>query len=167
MAAIAEQAGASLRTLYGTFSDKADVFEAVLGRYRLRMAAATLPAYRRASSPPEAIAAIVRAGLAYLDAEPAFARLITIDVYSAGGAALERRDEAIEAAQRLIETGLQNSDLDSPIAAEAIQGALYGMLAARVRSRKAGNLAGLAPLAIYMILAPFMGAEEAYRWATE
>jgi hypothetical protein len=52
----------------------------------------------------------------------------------------------------------------NPIAAEAIQSALYAMLAARVKSRYK-NLQGMAPLAIYAILAPF-GPEEAYGFAT-
>jgi hypothetical protein len=39
------------------------------------------------------------------------------------------------------------------------------MLAARARSRHR-NLQGMAPLAIYTTLTPFLGAEEAYAHAT-
>jgi AcrR family transcriptional regulator len=166
MRAIATEAGISLRTIYATFPDgKPEAFESALLRCRLRMGAATLPAYRRARSWPEAIVAISRASLAFLEAEPDFARLLTIDVYSAGGQALETRDRAIESTQHFIESGLRYPELDNPIAAEAIQSSLYAILSTRVRSEPTKSLTGLAPLAIYMILAPFLGAEEAYGWA--
>jgi AcrR family transcriptional regulator len=166
LARIAAAAGVSLRTFYATFPGKVEGFEAALLRARLRMAAATVPAYRRASDPREAISALLKAGLAFFESEPDFARLITIDVYSAGREALEARDHAIEEAQRFVESGLRRAGTDNPVVAEAIQSGLYGMLSARVRSKKAGNLRGLAPLMIYMTLVPFLGPEEAYSWAT-
>jgi AcrR family transcriptional regulator len=166
MRSIATEAGVSLRTIYATFPDgKPEAFEAALLRCRLRMGAATLPAYKRARNWPEAIVAITHACLGFLEAEPDFARLLTIDVYSAGGKALETRDRAIESTQHFIESGLRYPELDNPIAAEAIQSSLYAILSTRVRSEPKKSLTGMAPLAIYMILAPFLGAEEAYRYA--
>jgi hypothetical protein len=61
---------------------------------------------------------------------------------------------------------LDEFGIDNPIAAEAIQSGLYGMLAALVRSRRRKNVRGLAAPMIYMTLAPFIGPEDAYRWAT-
>jgi AcrR family transcriptional regulator len=166
MRAIATEAGVSLRTIYATFPDgKPEAFGAALLRCRLRMGAATLPAYRRPRSWPEAIVAITKASLAFLEAEPDFARLLTIDVYSAGGEALESRDRAIESTQHFIESGLRYPELDNPIAAEAIQSSLYAILSTRVRSEPTRSLTGMAPLAIYLILAPFLGPEEAHRFA--
>jgi AcrR family transcriptional regulator len=166
MRAIATEAGVSLRTFYLTFPEgKTEAFEAALARCRLRMIAATLPAYKRARTWPEAIVAITRASLAYLESEPDFARLLSVDVYSAGGQSLESRDRAIESTQRFIEAAPQYAELDNPIAAEAIQSALYAMLSARVEAKATRPLVGMAPLAIYMILAPFLGAEEAYEYA--
>lgn len=166
LARIVAEAGVSLRTFYAIFPGKVEAFEAALLRARLRMAAATVPAYRRASDPREAISALLQAGLAFFESEPSFARLITIDVYSAGREAIEARDQAIEEARRFVESGLRRAGSDNPVAAEAIQSGLYGVLSARVRSRKAGNLRGLAPLMTYMTLVPFLGPDEAYRWAT-
>lgn len=165
LADIAAEAGVSLRTFYATFAGKAEAFEATLLRARLRMAAATLPAAKRTSSWPEAVWALTHAGLAFFDQEPDFARLITVDIYSAGREALEGRDRAIESARHFVEAGLLASGMDNPVAAEAIQSGIYAMLAERVRSRRHRNLRGLAPLMIYMTLVPFLGPEEAYRWA--
>jgi AcrR family transcriptional regulator len=161
---IAKEAQVSLATLYRHFEDKADLFRSAMLRSRLRMAAATIPAYQRASDWPEGIAALARTGLAFLEAEHDFARLITVDVHEAGSAALESRDRALDATRHFIEAGLDHSDMENPIAAEAIQSALYAMLAARVRSRHK-NLRGMAPLVIYVILAPLLGPDEAYRHA--
>jgi AcrR family transcriptional regulator len=166
LADIVAEAGVSLRTFYATFPGKLEAFEAALLRGRLRWAAATVPAYRRASSWPEAVWALIHAGLAFLEAEPDFARLITVDIFSAGREALERRDRAIEGARYFLEAGLPDSSLDDAVAIEAIQSGLYGVLAERMRSKRSGNLRGLAPLMIYMTLVPFLGPEEAYAWAT-
>lgn len=165
LADIAAEAGVSLRTFYATYAGKAEAFEASLLRARLRMEAATLPAYKRTSSWPESVWALTYAGLAFFELEPNFARLITVDIYSAGHEALEGRDRAIESARHFVEAGLLASGMDNPVAAEAIQSGIYAMLAERVRSRRHRNLRGLAPLMIYMTLVPFLGSEEAYRWA--
>ena len=167
MKAIASEAGISLRNIYATFPDgKPEAFEAALLRVRLRMRAATLPAFRRARNWPEAIVAITRASLSFLEAEPDFARLLSVDVYSAGAGALESNDKAIESTQRFIEGGLQFAELENPIAAEAIQSALYAMLSARVQATQQVPLVRMGPLAIYLTLAPFLGPDEAYAWAT-
>jgi AcrR family transcriptional regulator len=166
MRAIAAEAGVSLRTIYATYPDgKPEAFEAALARCRLRMVAATVPAFRRARSWPEAIVAITRASLAYFESEPDFARLLSVDIYSAGGQSLESRDRAIESTQQFIEAAPGYAELDNPVAAEAIQNGLYAMLSARVDAKPPRSLVEMAPLAIYMILAPFLGAEEAYAWA--
>jgi AcrR family transcriptional regulator len=164
MAAIASEARVSLHTLYTNFKDKEDVFEAALLRGRLRMAAATIPAYRRAETWPESIAAIVRTGLAFLEAERDFAHLIAVDVHAAGNGAVENRDRSLERARHLLEPGRGYPGGDNPATSEAIQSGLHGMLSTRVRSRRK-NLQGMAPLAIYVVLAPFLGPEDAYRHA--
>jgi AcrR family transcriptional regulator len=166
MAAIAGRARVSLATLYANFEDKSDLFEAALLRSRLRMSAAVVPAFHRAADWPQAIAALTRASLAFLEAEPDFTRLITIDVHSVGIAALESRDRALDATSHFIESGIPDDLNNKQLVAEAIQSALYAMLVTRVHSRYK-NLQGMAPLAIYIILAPFHGPEDAYRHAVE
>ena len=69
----------------------------------------------------------------------------------------------LESAQKLISAGVEDFE-KYPVAAEMLQGVLYSMLVARVRSRHR-NLRGMEPTAIYITLAPFLGPEEAYRHA--
>jgi AcrR family transcriptional regulator len=164
MESIAREAGVSLKTIYALFDNKADLLDAALLRSRLRMITSTIPAYKRAGDWPSGMVALVRASLAFLEAEADFTRLITVDVHGAGAGALETRDRTFDSTQPFIEAGFDAEAPLHPIAAEAIQGAIYELVSRRVRSRHK-NLVGMAPLAIYMILAPFLGAEEAYRRA--
>jgi len=55
----------------------------------------------------------------------------------------------------------------APITAEAIGGALYALFYDHVSQKGPERLAEMVPLANYVTLAPFLGAEEAYRVATE
>jgi AcrR family transcriptional regulator len=166
MAAIAGHARVSLATLYAIFDDKDDLLEAAMLRTRLRMIAAVVPPYHRADSWAAGVAAMTRAILAFLEAEPNFTRLVTVEIYGAGTAALEDRDRALDDTRHFIEAGIPYPEKKKLLVAEVIQSVLYGMLSARVRSRHK-NLQGMAPLAIYMALAPVLGPEEAYRHAVE
>lgn len=162
MADIAEAAGVSLSTLYANFDGKADAFDAALYGGRARFMAATLPAYRHGREWPEALCATIRATLAFLEAEPEFTRLVTVDVYTAGAEALEGRDRAIEASQRLIEQGVEIYAPEmKPVWCEAIINILYVMVCERVQRNGVTDLQALAPLATYMALAPFVGPQRA------
>lgn len=164
MAEIARRARVSLATLYELFEDKDDLLEAAMLRTRLRMVAAVVPPFRRADNWAQGIATMTRAVLAFLEAESDFTRLITVDIHAAGGAALESRNRSLDATLHFIASGMPSSGGRKSIAAEAVQSALYAMLSARVRSRET-DLQGMAPLAIYVILAPVLGPDEAYRHA--
>lgn len=161
IADIASAGGTSLSTFYAHFDGKAEAFESALYSARLRMLAVTLPASRRARSWPEAIRGEVRASLSFFESEPHFARLIAVEVYAAGNDALARRDVAIEMIQRSIERGYEYAPEVSPIAGEAIASCLYSMFSERVQAKGTKNLRSVGPLAVYMILAPFLGAEDA------
>jgi AcrR family transcriptional regulator len=54
-----------------------------------------------------------------------------------------------------------------PIAAEAIGGAVYALVYDQVKAHGPESLPELVPMATYMTLAPFLGAERAYELATE
>jgi AcrR family transcriptional regulator len=166
IAGIVKVAGTSFSTFYEHFDSKEDVFEAALYSSRSQMLAVVLPAYKRARSWPLGIRAVTEAIFAYMESNPEFARLVAIDVYAAGRQALERRDQAIEAAQRFLDDGAENFGPElKPIAREAIVSILYAMLSEHVRERGVKNLRAMNPLATYMALSPFVGAEQAYEVA--
>ena len=158
VADIAETARVSLSTFYDHFDDKATAFDAALYSGRARMLGYGVPIYRRARHWPEGVRAMIDAYLTYLASEPEFTKLICVDVYAAGPQALERRDRAIESAQRFIDDGVDEyAPGMPPIAREAIVSALYAMLCSRVQGEEVDTLPEMAPLATYMALTPFLG----------
>lgn len=162
IADIAAAANASLSTFYEHFDGKGQAFEAALCSGRTRMLGFGLPAYQRARSWPEAVRALVEATFAYLESEPSFARLICIEVYAAGAQAQQRRDRALDAAQHFLSDSGKGQHPDAiPVVREAIIGFLYALLCDWVRARGTAELQTLAPLATYMALSPFLGAEAA------
>jgi hypothetical protein len=126
-----------------------------------QMLATTLPAFRRASDWPHAVRGAFGAMFAFCAAEPDFTKLGAIDVYAAGRRVLERRDQVIEGMEALLVPGYQMNPGASPIAGEAIGGAIYSMIYDQVRRGSIQSLQELAPLATYVTLAPFVGVEEA------
>lgn len=52
-------------------------------------------------------------------------------------------------------------------APEAIGGAVYALIHHQVKTKGPESMPELAPMATYMTLAPFVGAEEAYERAVE
>ena len=54
-----------------------------------------------------------------------------------------------------------------PITAEAIGGALYALFYDHVRTKGAERLPEIVPPVVYVTLAPFLGAEEAFSLATK
>jgi AcrR family transcriptional regulator len=158
-------AGTSLSTFYEHFENKEAAFEAALYSARAQMLGITLPAYQCARSWPVGVRAVTEAIFTYLEGEPEFARLIAVDVYAAGPRVLERRDQAIAAAQRFIDDGVERYAPDlKPIAREAIVSALYAMLSDHVRTRGGEDLRSLTPVATYLALSPSSGQRWLARW---
>jgi AcrR family transcriptional regulator len=161
IADVVEAAGASLNTFYAHFASKEEAFDAALYSGRARMLGVLMPIFRRARNWPEGVRAMTQASLAFLAAEPEFARLITIEVYAAGAEALERRDLGLEGTTVTLEGGLRYAPGVTAVQREAIMASLYAMVSNRLQRQGAANLPEMGPLATYMTLAPFIGAEDA------
>lgn len=158
---IVEAAGSSLSTFYEHFSSKEEIFDAALYSGRARMMGVLLPILQRARNWPEGIRAMTTATLGFLAAEPEFTRLITVEVYAAGDEALERRDLGLEGTASTLEHGLEYNPEISAAQRETIMSILYALVARRVQAEGAKRLREMAPLAIYIALAPFIGAKAA------
>lgn len=158
---VASRASISLSTFYSHFADKEEAMVAVVDSGSAQMLATTLPAFRRAPDWPRAVRGSLGAMLAFCAAEPDFTKLGAIDVYAAGRRVLERRDEVITGMEALLAPGYELNPDASPIAGEAIGGAIYSLIYDQVRRGATESLQELAPLATYVALVPFIGAEEA------
>ncbi|MFP5388606.1 MAG: hypothetical protein ACLGG5_04825, partial [Thermoleophilia bacterium] len=67
----------------------------------------------------------------------------------------------IKTMEALLIPGFEIKPDVSPIAAEAIGGAIYSMIYDQIKGGGAENMQEIAPLAAYVTLAPFIGAERA------
>jgi AcrR family transcriptional regulator len=159
--AIVARAGVSLSTFYAHFAGRQEVLVAALDAGQARLVGVTLPPYRRAREWPIAVRAAFEAMFAFFVAEPDFARMAMVEVYAAGGEALARRGRMLRGLQVYLDPGFERAPGVAPIVAEAIGGATYALVGAEIRRAGVGRLPALAPLATYLTLAPFLGAEEA------
>lgn len=158
---IAARASISLSTFYANFADKEEAMLAAVDSGSSQMLATTLPAFRRAPDWPHAVRGAFGAMFAFCSAEPEYTTLGAVDVYAAGQRALEQRDEVMKTMEGLLVPGFEINPDVSPIAAEAIGGAIYSMIYDQIKAGGAENMQEVAPLAAYITLAPFIGAEQA------
>jgi AcrR family transcriptional regulator len=158
---IAARASISLSTFYANFADKEEAMLAAVDSGSSQMLATTLPAFRRAPDWPHAVRGAFGAMFAFCAAEPEYTTLGAVDVYAAGRRALEQRDEVMKTMEALLVPGFELEPDVSPVAAEAIGGAIYSMIYDQIKHGGAENMQEVAPLATYITLAPFIGAEQA------
>jgi AcrR family transcriptional regulator len=162
---IVTRAQCSLSTFYSYFADKEEAMLATLDRGGSLLLATVLPAFRRGGEWPQAVRMALGAMLAYAIEEPAFAKLGAVDVYAAGRRALEQRDQVMEGMGVLLAHGYEVNPEASPIAAEAIGGAIYALTHDQVLAGGPESLPEITPLATYIALTPFLGPAEACRVA--
>jgi AcrR family transcriptional regulator len=158
---IAARASISLSTFYANFADKEEAMVAAVDSGSAQMLATTLPAFRRASDWPQAVRGALGSMFAFCAAETEYTSLGAVDVYAAGKRALKQRDLVMESMEALLVPGYERNPHASPIAAEAIGGAIYSMIYDQVQRGGAESMQEIAPLATYVTLAPFTGAGEA------
>jgi AcrR family transcriptional regulator len=160
---IVERAGVSLSTFYANFGGKEAAFWAALDDGQARMFARMMPVYRRTR--PQGWAQAIRAGceamLAFLAAEPDFTRLAIVETYNAGSRAMELRNRTVLAIRPYIEQGHEEASGVSKVADEAIPGAVSALIYNQLHARGPESLPEIAPMITYLVLAPFLGAEDA------
>ena len=160
-----ERASTSQRTFYEHFANKEDALLAALDSGSALMLASVLPAFRRAPSWEQSVRAAYEAMLGFGTEEPEYARLGAVEMYAAGKRALQTRDTIMEGLEALLAPGYELTTDAPPIAAEAIGGAIYALIYDQVKAKGPESMPELVPMATYMTLAPFIGADEAYALA--
>lgn len=166
IAEIAARASVSQATFYSHFVDKHSALIAALDSAGSQMLGVVMPAARRAPDWPNGIRAAIGAMFSFYAAEPDLARLAAVETYAAGPAALEQRDRRIELVQTLLKPGLDAVPEMKPIVAEAALGAVWSLLSYQIVNAGPQSLPQFAPLASYMLLVPFIGADEAVKVAS-
>jgi AcrR family transcriptional regulator len=165
VADVVERAGTSQRTFYEHFKNKEDAIVAALDSGSAHMLAAALPAFRRAPDWKHAVHDTQEAMFAFGAEEPEYARMGGVEMYAAGKRALDQREIVTEGMEGLLAPGYELKPDTPPIAAEAIGGALYSVLYDHVNKKGPETLPEIVPTVVYVTLAPFLEAEDAYEVA--
>ncbi len=158
---VLKRASMSPTTFYANFSSKEDILMASIDGAGAQMVAAILPAFRRHRHWDRAVRAAYGALFDFLASRPALARLMMVEVYAAGPAALERREEALRPLEVLLAEGRARAPWVPRIAVETIAGGVYALAYRQARDSGAHSLPALAPICTYLTLAPFIDAGEA------
>jgi AcrR family transcriptional regulator len=158
---IAATASISLSTFYEHFADKRDAVLAALEMSGAQIMALAVPAARRAFGWQQGVRALYEAICAYFVAEPTMAELALVGVYGAGPQALARRDRVIDSLAAMLTPGFEENPKAPAVSAEAIAATVYALMREQVRRKEPESLGAVVPLATYITLVTFVGAEGA------
>ncbi|NSC21204.1 TetR/AcrR family transcriptional regulator [Streptomyces albus subsp. chlorinus] len=133
---IAERAGVAKGTVYYNFASKTELFEELLRHgvalltADLRQAAAETE--QRGGSRVDALDAMVRAGLLFIDRYPAFTQLYVAELWRTGRAWNETllmvRREAVAVVEGVLRAGVAEGELSQDIDIQLTAAALVGMV---------------------------------------
>jgi AcrR family transcriptional regulator len=161
IAEIAARAQMSQATFYANFDDKEAALLATLDSAAAQAMAVMGPAARRSPDWPNALRAGFGALCVFSATEPDFARLANVEASAAGPKALAQRDRSLEQMRVLMKPGFMLNP-DVPLfVADAIIGAVWGLFYQTIVGTGPQGMPEIAPLASYIALSPFIGAEAA------
>lgn len=133
---IAERAGVAKGTVYYNFSSKSELFEELL-RHGVELLTADLRAAAAASAEAgggrvDALDAMVRAGLLFIDRYPSFTRLYVAELWrtnrSWNSTLLVVRREAVATVEKELRAGVEEGELSGDIDVTLTAAALVGMV---------------------------------------
>jgi AcrR family transcriptional regulator len=132
-------------TFYNLYKDKEEL---LLGAYEDiagRTAAAVVEAFGTDGPVDERLQAAMRAFTALAETEPDSMSLFLLGAFGAGGKALERRNRALDAFERTIQSSRDGVASDSPadLTVKVILGGIREVAAARLLENRIGELPGL------------------------
>ena len=160
VADIISRARLSRRTFYEHFADKEECFLAAYDTVVDQLLAGVGHAYEEAEGWVQKVHDGLRAFLAALAAEPAFARMCIVEVVAAGPDARARRDAAMRVFVDFLEPGRAEAPKGITVpalASEIIVGGIYEAIYARLMRDEGDELVDLLPDLLYCALVPFIG----------
>jgi AcrR family transcriptional regulator len=167
---VAAEAAVSLQTFYAHFAGKEDAFIATYETGHARAMAVINQTLAHQSSWVGAVRAGVQALLELLACEPSYAHLACVDVMVAYPHMAQRANEANDFYAGLLDlrtTPDAPSLGPAPVVGEAIVGGVFELLHDYVLRGQTRRLPELTDHVVYIALAPFMGAEAAWRAIVE
>lgn len=165
VAQVIGRAKVSRKTFYDLFADRQDCFVAVFEETIARMRALVEEACADEKTWRESVRAGVARLLAFLEEDPALARICLVEAQGAGTKVLERRGQVFGELAELIDRGraVTSAVREPPqITAEALVGAIFVVLQARLLERSDEPFTDLLGPLMSMILMPYLGPRAAH-----
>jgi AcrR family transcriptional regulator len=170
MPLITAAAGVSNQTFYEYFSNKHEAFMACYDRISRRALAAVLAGFQAAPDWPHAIRASLDTLLSFIAAEPEFARLALFEVLAAGPEARMRAEARTETFTAMMTPGspaMTQGSGSRQLLGALVSGGAWGVIQHHIIHGRTRRLTELTPSLTYMVLTPFVGAEQAAEVARE
>jgi AcrR family transcriptional regulator len=168
--AIATEAGVSLEAFYEHFHSKHDAFLVAYELGHVKGLGIVQRAFTTETDWHKGVRAAIAALLLYLSSEPSFAHLALLDTLTATPKSAGRSDKGITAYAQMLLPGFEQApEHHTPpaITIEAITGGLFELCFHYAAQGRTHQLRELTTHATYIALAPFIGAEQAARVASE
>jgi len=155
-------AGLYRQAFYDNFTDKEDCYLHAIDAGSAWIELAMRQASAGESSWRGQLRGALTGLLAFLDEEPGIGRALFVEVHAAGGAAVEKRTEAMERAVTMVDLAREESEGAAPaISAEAVVAGILAVLHTRLAARQADGFTRLLPELMYLAVLPYFGAEAA------
>jgi AcrR family transcriptional regulator len=157
---VSDWAGVSNKTFYDLFSDREDCFLAAFDRAIDELSIVVLPAWEAKREWSARVRAGLGALLEALDREPTLCTLVFAEALVAGPRVLERRVEVLQLLAGAIDQGRAGAKASrelSPLTAEGIVGAVFGVIYARLIQNELGPFTDLMNSLMATIVLPYRG----------
>ncbi|HWX44585.1 MAG TPA: TetR/AcrR family transcriptional regulator [Solirubrobacteraceae bacterium] len=170
VAQITSRARVSRRTFYELFENREECLAALLDDVLAMLERELEQAGLEGLSWRERLRGGLLVMLAFFDREPALARVCVVHSQQGGPAILARREEILARLAAVIDQGRREGRRESsrvagctPLTAEGLVGAAFGILYARLARGEREPLTGLLGELMGMIVLPYLGPEAARR----
>ncbi len=165
IARIAAAAKISRRTFYEHFEGKEDCFLAAYEMIDAHVRTAMLAAGDPAGPSPERVRERLAALLEVLSRDAAVASFYLVEPLVAGGEVATRYRDAMQLLAETIRPDPDRSDLDVEVRDQALMGGVTALISRRLKTGGATHLNELLPDLVELVLAPYLGRDEARRLA--
>ncbi len=168
IADITSSASVDRRVFYKHFRDKQQAFLAAHELAIHQAMAIAASAFFSVTTWPDRVWEAMRATTQFEAVNPIVTHIGHVESHAVGAPAIQRIDDSRAAFTIFLQEGSQLTNMPpSRIAMEAIAGAIFEIGYHQVRHGHNNQLSRLAPLATYLVLAPFMGPAAANEFIDE
>jgi AcrR family transcriptional regulator len=168
VAHITKAASVSRRTFYEHFADKEACFLAAYDMVADHIRASMRAAGESFTEWPQQVRAALATMLRFLAAEPELARLCMVEPVAAGGEIAARHRASMQGFVEILKAGRPEHSGSRPLpdaTEETLVGGIVSLIVREISAGRTEDLEQLLPDLIELILAPYVGNEEAERLA--